>query len=429
MPKCYAEMFMAKDIYEPSQAVEINPYSPQANYQLGFEYLKQGNIEKAKFQFQKCIEIDVKYIDAWLALANIDINEKDINACQQKCEMVIKIAPDNPIAYNILGNSYLAQRDVRKAEVQFKKAIEIAPTFCDAYLNLANLYNFQNRKIEAIDEYKKLIKLEPENIGYYLNLGSIYLNISSYQQANEQFEKIIEISPHNPIGYDYLGIAFLAMKDTQNALLQFKQAIEVEPRYISGYEHIGDVYFQQKMSKEAAEIYQTALDKQDISNFSRDNIFKARLHLKLAISLEANEDYKRAISSYKKAITLNPESIDAYNNLAYLYASKKTNLKEAFKLAKKAKELQPHNSAVLDTLGWVCFQSNNYKQAVLNLKEACNLNPKQPTIRYHIGMAYFMNGQLPEALKELERVLELSTNFKDEEEIKITIEKIKSKLR
>ncbi len=54
---------------------------------------------------------------------------------------------------------------------------------------------------------------------------------------------------------------------------------------------------------------------------------------------------------YKKAIDRDPKLADAYNNLAYLYAKEKRNLREAEELINKAIALNPSKeSAYRDTL-------------------------------------------------------------------------------
>lgn len=62
------------------------------------------------------------------------------------------------------------------------------------------------------------------------------------------------------------------------------------------------------------------------------------------------EDFDEAEKYYKKAIKKQPNLADAYNNLAWLYYTKKENLQEAERLALKALELSPLNENYKDTL-------------------------------------------------------------------------------
>ncbi len=70
----------------------------------------------------------------------------------------------------------------------------------------------------------------------------------------------------------------------------------------------------------------------------------------------ANQDlekelFEKAAARYRKAIKLNPEFADAYNNLAWVYYQQRKNLSEAINLVRKALKLNPaHKTYYLDTL-------------------------------------------------------------------------------
>ncbi|MDI7261639.1 MAG: tetratricopeptide repeat protein [Thermodesulfobacteriota bacterium] len=62
-------------------------------------------------------------------------------------------------------------------------------------------------------------------------------------------------------------------------------------------------------------------------------------------------EFPKAKTYYKKAIRKEPKNADAYNNLAWLYYTKRENLEEAETLAIKAIELNPAKENIYrDTL-------------------------------------------------------------------------------
>lgn len=86
-----------------------------------------------------------------------------------------------------------------------------------------------------------------------------------------------------------------------------------------------------------------------------DEYIKASKQINLAYVYLGNVyfqkgDYEKAERSYKKAIDKDPSIADAYNNLAWLYYSKKESLPEAESLASRAVELDPKNETYRDTL-------------------------------------------------------------------------------
>jgi tetratricopeptide (TPR) repeat protein len=122
--------------------------------------------------------------------------------------------------------------------------------------------------------------------------------------------------------------------------------------------------------------------------------------------------YGQAIDAYKQAINVEPEkAIQAYNNLAWIYAQQKTNLNEALIFAQKSLNLDPGNSSALDTLGWIQYLKQMYGDAIKNLELAKISLPSDPTIRYHLGMAYYKMNMKANALAELNKSLEIDKNF------------------
>ncbi len=148
-------------------------------------------------------------------------------------------------------------------------------------------------------------------------------------------------------------------------------------------------------------------------------------HMGIGVLLESKGLLEESVDAYKKVIELDPTFSKAYNNLAWVYATKmKTNIKEAMRLAEKAKELDPNNPGIYDTLGWIYYLDTKYEKAVSLLRTAAGNAPRNPTIHYHLGMAYNKKGLQKEALSELQNALKISNNFPDAEESKEVIEKL-----
>ncbi|MDP2276914.1 MAG: tetratricopeptide repeat protein, partial [Nitrospirota bacterium] len=120
------------------------------------------------------------------------------------------------------------------------------------------------------------------------------------------FPKIIILDdPLSPEEHINLGVAYEKKGEIDNALKEYKLASKKLPL---AYRYIGDIYFQKN-------------------------------------------DFDEAESAYKKAIKKAPDNSDAYNNLAWLYYTKKENLNEAEELALKAIELNPSKKEIYqDTL-------------------------------------------------------------------------------
>src|SRR3989304_5495433 len=137
------------------------------------------------------------------------------------------------------------------------------------------------------------------------------------------------------------------------------------------------------MAQKAIEEYNAALQK------APDSLSAV---IGLGIIYDAQKKYDKAKEYYQKALKISPKFAPAANNLSYLYAEKGENIDEALNLARSAKEQFPDDPHISDTLGWVYYKKNVFSRAIVYLKEATEKVTNNAVMRYHLGMAYFKNG-------------------------------------
>jgi tetratricopeptide (TPR) repeat protein len=121
---------------------------------------------------------------------------------------------------------------------------------------------------------------------------------------------------------------------------------------------------------------------------------------------------EKAEAYYRKALEIKSDFVPAANNLAWNLAERGRNIDEALGFAQIAKEQMPKNAAVMDTLGWIYYLKGTYVNAISELQDSVALDPHNPVINYHLGMAYFKNNQPDEAREFLKKALAIDPNFK-----------------
>jgi adenylate cyclase len=165
------------------------------NFLRGTEYYwsftKDGNA-KARQMFEKAIELDAKYADAypWLG-QNYFIGSffwsPDPNAldrASQLAQQSIALDDSRPFTHSMLGNIYLFKRQYAEALTEAQRAIALGPNDASGYEWLAWIMNNTRRRTEAIDLAEKAMRLDPRNHDRYLYIeGWSYTQMGRYEEA------------------------------------------------------------------------------------------------------------------------------------------------------------------------------------------------------------------------------------------------------
>jgi len=85
-------------------------------------------------------------------------------------------------------------------------------------------------------------------------------------------------------------------------------------------------------------------------------------------------NFRQAIKLYEKALELNPDDIDTYNDLGLAYHYTKQSA-SAVEILKKGAELNPSYQRIWISLGFVQMSTGQKEEAMLALKKAVDLNP------------------------------------------------------
>jgi tetratricopeptide (TPR) repeat protein len=102
-----------------------------------------------------------------------------------------------------------------------------------------------------------------------------------------------------------------------------------------------------------------------------------------------------------------PELGPAQNLAGYLLADRNERLADAEVYLRRARELAPGDSSVLDSWGWLLFRRGEYRAAVRALDRAARYAPREPEILVHLAAAWAADGAPKTAAAVLDRAATL----------------------
>lgn len=138
---------------------------------------------------------------------------------------VIKLTPNDPLAWNYRGLVYYHKQDFDKSLADYEHAIKLDPTLEVAWYNKGTLYLFNHKCIEAVDCFNEAIKLKPM-MGSYSMRGQAYTELKQYDEAIADFNTAIQLDPTNGYLYSARGTAKYYKSDLTGSCEDFKLAVK-----------------------------------------------------------------------------------------------------------------------------------------------------------------------------------------------------------
>ena len=120
------------------------------SYASGIYELNNQNYQGGVISFNKAVDLDPKFVEAW----------------------------------DELGLCYRRLNDYSNAASCYQKSLSLNPNGYVAHLDLAYLYHRLNKKEEEIREYYYIQKIDPENPESYYGLAILFLDEGNYYDAS-----------------------------------------------------------------------------------------------------------------------------------------------------------------------------------------------------------------------------------------------------
>ncbi|MEP6568859.1 MAG: tetratricopeptide repeat protein [Acidobacteriota bacterium] len=205
----------------------------------GLSFLSQDDCEKALPYFEKAIESDVNYAEAWAQTGfcreKLGRHAEAVDASKR----AVSLRPSAESYFNIgLASYYL--KNYREAAENYRQAIRLDPyNAADAHYALGLVYRDWGRPEEEIQAYKQAIKLKPDYASAYERLGSRYLKSKKYPEAVETFKQLVALKPGDANVPNNMGEAYSEMGLMSDAVESFKQAIRLKPDFGKAYYNLG----------------------------------------------------------------------------------------------------------------------------------------------------------------------------------------------
>jgi tetratricopeptide (TPR) repeat protein len=205
----------------------------------GLSFLSQDDCEKALPYFEKAVESDSNYAEAWAQAGfcreKLGRHSEAIEASRR----AVTLRPSAESYFNIgLANYYLKQ--YREAADSYRQSIRLDPyNGADAWYALGLVYRDWGKGDDEIQAYKQAIRLKPDYTSAHERLASAYVRSKKYPQAIEAYKQLLALKPGDATVPNNMGEAYIELGLTSDAVEAFKRAIQLKPDFGKAYYNLG----------------------------------------------------------------------------------------------------------------------------------------------------------------------------------------------
>jgi protein O-mannosyl-transferase len=137
---------------------------------------------------------------------------------------------------------------------------------------------------------------------------------------------------------------------------------------------------------------------------------KVRPYNNLGAALSDVDRNEEAIRVLKRAISIKPDHPEAYYNLGRLYLIQ-GKMDDAITLLGTAIKLKPDYNDAYVNLAAVYIRVGRVKEAIALLEHVLPSLDDRPDVHFNLGVAFYVNGDVPAAMRELAALERLDTHF------------------
>jgi len=318
-----------------------------------------------------------------------------------------------------------------KATEEYRLAIEADPSSEFLTSSLAELYVKTGRIADAVREAQDIIKRDPTNLEAHKLLGRIYLRSlgdmpggngsdNILKLAIEQYQEIVKLDPQSVDDHLLLGRLYRLSNDMPKAEAELNTAIKIDPNSEEAVTTLAMLYTDEGDTAHALKVLSSI----------PDSARSAKLYSALGAAYEQRKEYKNAIDSYKHAIVLDRDNLDAIRGLAENYLND-GQLEAALEQYKVISDSNPEDAQTYVRIAEIYRRQAKYDLALENLKHADTLIPDTAEVPYSMAAVYQAQGRYDEAakllqdlLKKTEKSSEIGTSQTDRNNRAIFIERL-----
>lgn len=282
-------------------------------------------------------------------------------------ETAAQLDPDNPVIYARWARTLTLRRSYAKGIEKATRAVALNANSAEAQAALAFAFDWSGQYDKALAAARKAVDLAPNSPEAWGYLAEVQADKALWNESMESAEKAVQLGPKNYVALRNMGYAWEIRGQSRKAIEFYEQAALAEPRL-------------------------------------------SFIRLDIARNKRALKDFDGARAEVERAIQIDPQDVQAYDDLGVMYFTD-----QKYKLAadnfEKAIQVNPDFGQAYGHMGWVFYALKNYEDAIVSFEKAISMGQTNVGYYYQLGLSYAYLRQCDKARPWFEKTLEIDPNL------------------
>lgn len=357
----------------------------------------------------------------------VQLQDRDL--AHEKVQQALNLRPGWIKALIFQAQLAAQSGDLKRAEELLRKVVKEEPENTQIKKLLAQILIKNKEYQAAADVYKEILEQQPEDAESKYALALVYLQLKQDDQARKLLEQLLDVPGWQDQASLYIGRIEAGDKNLDAALVWFDRVKTGPLAFEAGVNGVAVLINAKKFADAGRRLThlksnfpekQLRLDLLQAELYSAQEQYQKAFDL-LTLALQKKPGqrdllYTRAMvaekldkfavleSDLQLLIQKNPKDANALNALGYILVDRTDRYDEAEGYLRKAIALEPDETVIIDSYGWLLFKKGETQQALEYLQRAY-AQEQEGEIAAHLIEVLWVSGQKNEARKLMKEAL------------------------
>ena len=285
----------------------------------------------------------------------------------------------------LLGTRTWLQAGIYRDEVTFFSHIaSLNPKALFAHYNLSTNLTKAGRLEEALAAARTAVGKLPDHAAAHALLGAALIRTEQFAEADKVLRRALDIDPRHKNSHRYMAESLVKQGRYQEALEACRVMIVIDPNYALAHAFMGDILVRlHRYAKAVAPLSKALTFVEAAPSLTPDLPTAESIHVQLGKAFQGLGRLQAGEAHFRQALQLDPYNMDALEQVAAAEFGRKR-FQQALKLYRTQLEIEPDRAIAHANIGATLHFLGRTGEAIRSLERALELDPALETARENL---------------------------------------------